>query len=267
MHWAVQTNLGSSEAEKLIKAFKQTGHSYTPLIAIPFTDRPLPDLPTDRPTIFYGSIGFIKPIWESRKWSPGAVFNENFDYRVWSQKWGARCLNDGATVLSIEEFSKSNHPADKLFFLRPCADDKTFTGTVLAFNEMDDWMRGIMGATPDFKDTPIAVSEPLGISAEWRLYILNGRVVTGSLYKKNFRPIRSPDVPHEVIEFGEATAKVWSPASLFTLDVAESGDELYVNEMGSFHSAGLYESDVPKLVSEISEYFTHEFHRGSQQGS
>lgn len=255
MHWAVQSNLGQSEADKLVRAFKKVGCPYTGLVAVPFSFRPLPDLPTDRPTMFYGAVGFIKPIWESKKWTPGVIFNENFDYQVWSKAWGEHCLNDGATVTTLECFGQQKHNPNKLFFLRPCADDKSFSGTVIEFGEMDDWMRGILGAALDFKDTPIAVSEPVGITSEWRLYMLDRRVMSASLYKKDGRHIRSPDVPRSVIEFGEKMAEHWSPAPLFTLDVAESGGDLYVNEMGSFHSAGLYDADVPKIISDINNYY------------
>lgn len=255
LHWAVQTNLGKSESEKLIKAFQQVGCPFTGLTCIPFSFRPLPELPTDRPTIFYGSVGFIQPIWVSQRWNPGVIFNENFDYRCWNQKWKEHCLNNGAEITTIEGLSKQNRSPKDLLFIRPCADDKAFTGTVIEFGEMESWMRGILGAAPDFKDTKIAVSEPVGITTEWRLYMLNGKVMSGSQYRKNFKSIRSPYVPQTVIEFGERMAAIWSPAVLFTLDIAESGGDLYVNEMGSFHSAGLYEADVVKIVSEINNFF------------
>lgn len=256
MHWGIQTNLGKETSQQIVDACKATGTPYTGLMAIPFSFCPLPELPADVPTIFWGSIGFIHPIWKSQKWKPGVIFNENFDYSVWSKKWGEHCLNSSAVITTLEDFSKAEYPADSLHFIRPCADDKAFTGQVIEFSEVKDWIRGLMGIDETYlQRTSIVVSEPVGIHLEWRLYMLDGRVMSASQYRKDFRSIRSPGAPKEVIEFGEKMASIWSPAPLFTLDIAESGGDLYVNEMGTFHSAGMYEADVVKIVSDINEYF------------
>src|SRR5581483_3254990 len=217
MLWGIQTNLGKETSQQLIDACNATGTPYVGLLCIPFSFAPLPDLPTDAPTIFWGSIGFIKPIWKSEKWTPGVIFNENFDYQVWSKKWGDHCLNSGAQVTTLTEFCKQEHPPDSLHFVRPCADDKSFTGQVIEFGDMLEWMDRILGVDDGyFARTPVAVSEPFAIEYEWRLYMLNGRAMSGSQYKKNFQSVRSPIIPREVIEFGEKMASIWSPAVLFT---------------------------------------------------
>jgi hypothetical protein len=254
MHWGIQTNLSTSEAEKIIPACRKLGIPFTELTIIPFSFQ-LPEMPTDIPTLFYVSVGFINRVWKSQRWKPGIIFNENFDYRHWGPAWGEHCLNANAKICTLEELNQQSHSEDKLFFLRPCADDKAFTGCVLPFGEISTWMDNILGASPEFKNTLIAVSEPLGITNEWRLYIVNNKVSSGSLYRHNFQSVRSPNVPSEVIDFAEKMTAQWSPAPLFTLDVAQSGDSLYVNEMGCLHSCGFYASDVFKILSDINDYF------------
>lgn len=254
MFWGIQTNLGKDDSPKLINACKELGLPHVGLMAIPF-EAPLPDIPVDTPTIFWGSINWIHQLWESKKWSPGVIFNENFDYRVWNQKWGEYCLNSGAVVTTLKEFSESNYKHEDLFFIRPCADDKSFTGEVIEFGLMETWMRNIMGAGLGFEKTQVAVSEPVGISAEWRLYMLNGHVMAGSYYRKHGRSFRDPNVPKDVLGFGEKMASIWTPAPLFCLDIAESGDGLYVNEMGCFHSCGLYAANVVKVVDEVNRFY------------
>lgn len=140
MFWGIQTNLGKDDSPKLINACKELGLPHVGLMAIPF-EAPLPDIPVDTPTIFWGSINWIHQLWESKKWSPGVIFNENFDYRVWNQKWGEHCLNSGAVVTTLKEFSESKHGSEDLFFIRPCADDKSFTGEVIELGLMETWMR------------------------------------------------------------------------------------------------------------------------------
>src|SRR5438445_510914 len=113
MLWGIQINLGKETSQQIIDACKATDTPYVGLLCIPFSFAPLPELPTDVPTIFWGSIGFINPIWKSQKWKPGVIFNENFDYKVWSERWGEHCLNQGQ-VTTLEEFSKQEHPSDSL---------------------------------------------------------------------------------------------------------------------------------------------------------
>ena len=42
------------------------------------------------------------------------------------------------------------------------------------------------------------------------------------------------------------------------MDIGRSANNLYVVEIGCFHSAGFYEANVEKIVKDISEYILDE---------
>ena len=106
----------------------------------------------------------------------------------------------------------------------------------------------------DILDCPVVVAEPVGISHEWRLFIVDGRASSGSHYRSRHRLDVSPDVPDEVIVFAEETAATWSPAPVFVLDICQSGDQLFVLEVNCFHSSGFYAADVRKIFADVSDY-------------
>jgi len=258
--WAIQTNLGEIPAiEKLKEACELTGNLFAPFQALPFCDD-LPDLPTDRPTVFYGSTNVIHRIHKSGKWNPGAFFNEeNFNFLTWSSYY--KCLNADAIVTTLADLVNPwefNVELDTECFIRPLADDKAFAGVVMTLGEIYKWVEELENCdSPQVSPTtPILVNNPVGIKQEWRLFIVNGRVSAGSQYRVNHKLKTSPEVPLEVIEFATAQVKLFQPAPVFTMDIAKTGNDLSVIEINCFNSSGFYESNVTALVGDISHFLT-----------
>lgn len=72
MRWAIQTNLGSSrDAEALARACRDRGCEVHGIVRPPFC-RDAPEVPTDRPTVFYGSSSLIDAVVLADRWRPGA---------------------------------------------------------------------------------------------------------------------------------------------------------------------------------------------------
>lgn len=59
--------------------------------------------------------------------------------------------------------------------------------------------------------------------------------------------------------FAKKMADLWSPAPVFVLDVCELNGELYIMEIGDFHSAGWYLSDKQKIVKVVSDFVERTF--------
>lgn len=228
---------------------------------IPFS-KELPDVSTDVPTIFYGSIRFIDLVLRSGKWSPAAFFDPDF-FRVdfWGERYGHSWLNYGATYTMLAQFVWEPHDPDRLFFVRPVRDAKEFTGGVWSFAQLKRWNSGLIKTDlgdEQLATIPIIVGEPWGISREWRLFMVDGKVSSASQYKIRGSLSMDANVPREVLEFGERMAAVFSPHRIFVLDICESADNLYVLELGCVNSAGLYMADVCKIVNDISRSVENE---------
>lgn len=254
LRWAIQANLVNlADLDKLMQACAEHGLPAVTFETIPFSNQP-PDLDSNLPTIFYGSTGCMSNIWQASKWNPGVFFDpERFSFPEWGRAYGSACLNSEAHESTLKALAQETHPEDRLFFLRPIHDDKSFAGEVMSFAEIQRWVKEL-DQTVLSPETQILVAEPVGIAHEWRLFMVDSRFSTGSHYRTRQRLDVYPDVPDEVVAFAENLARQWRPAPVFVMDVASSGEQLYLVEINCFNSAGFYASDVAKLVGDVSRY-------------
>lgn len=255
--WIVQWNLGSmvetADNVKMKNICEKHGFDFEGVKVIPFSGM-VPDHDPSVPTIFYGGTGWINNIYTKYPDHRGIFFNPESVFTFWINKYKHDALNYGAIETNFDKLSKEDYPDDKMFFIRPVSDQKEFSGSVMKFADIKLWSDKIFTDVPDFGSTPIVVGEPYGLGYEWRLFILNGKVVTGSQYRTYYVTNVKPSLPQEVIDFAEKQAKVYSPSSLFVMDVGKNGDDLYVIEIGCFNSAGFYASDLETLMCEVSKH-------------
>ena len=263
MRWVVQTNLGKEYVDQLREACKVHDYEFIPEIAIPFSHK-VPSIDAESPVIFYGATNWINKIWlhnesnilQGKAWRPGVFFNPESIFPMWNGKYGKHSLNNGAWLTTFYRASvdkRLNDDEDKLWFVRPASDMKEFAGMVISGREIREWEKSMTGDVAALGHTAIILNEPYAIRSEWRLFIVNGKVSTGSQYRTNHRFNQSPDVPQDVVDFAEARTKEYAPSHVFVMDIGYTGGRLYVIEIGCFNSAGFYAADVNKLVKDVSE--------------
>jgi hypothetical protein len=100
----------------------------------------------------------------------------------------------------------------------------------------------------------VVTALPQKIHNEWRLFVVNGKVITGSQYKDRCCIEIVAGYPDEVCEFAEYVAAIWAPFPIFVIDVCLTDDGYKVMEIGPFNYAGVYLSDLRKLVVAINNY-------------
>lgn len=252
--WVVQTNLLSAgDPARIQEACKALNIPFEPLEVQPFSDE-LPQVPTERPTVFYGSTRMVTSVARAGTWTPGVFFDEDaFSFERCKEALGAHMLNGDARIVTFEQLARETHAADKLFFVRPTDDLKAFAGTVLSFSEMQAWCRQLELEPCELPPSyPIMVAEPVGLAHEWRVFMVDGKVSSGSHYRSYDRLDVRPDLPQEVRDFATRMAAQWQPARAFALDVAATGGDYYVIEINCFNSCGFYASDVKQIVSDVS---------------
>lgn len=253
MRWVVQNNLGKHYCEDIEQACKSLNMEFVPQHIVPFSSK-LPDVDTEKPAIFYGATNWINNIYQSNRWKPGVFFNPESTLDNWIKRYGDRALNYDGEITTFAEITKRSIADDEQFFVRPCSDQKEFAGSVMTFAEIKNWQNKMSGDVGWIADIPILFGRPYGIAHEWRLFMVNGRVSSGSHYRTYHKLKEDPNVPPEVIKFGEEMAAVYSPSPVFVLDVGQSGDNLHVIEIGCFNSAGFYASDVERIIFDVSQY-------------
>lgn len=208
--------------------------------------------PIDGPVVFHGRTTLILRAFEHPKWRHGVFFDPGrFQHRAYVAAYGERMLNADARVLSWEELLREPHAPEELVFLKPNDDLKHFTGQVLRFSECVDLYRTLRrGARPVEPTSEVVLGKPSEIDAEWRLFLVDGEVVTGSMY----RPSGDPHVPRELIDFAQDAASHWVPASVFVLDVARADYAWKIVECNCFNGSRFYSADVERLVRQVSEH-------------
>jgi len=254
MHWVIQSNVFNEPFFfKMLDLLERMNIPHDVVRAVPFTGEMIPEPVIDGPAIAIGSYSFTNRA-RQLGWRPGSWTNENYDYRVWSRHWDEFVLNKG----EVCQFG-SVPEREGLFFMRPTADDKAFTGHVLDYSEYSAWRQKLVDLVEDTTtvglslDAPVLVAEPVGIAEEYRFVVIDGEPITGSLYKSRGvalqREVRTER--QDLYDYVARVISTWQPARVFCLDVAISGGQPYVLEMGNFNSAGLYQCDVHKIVESI----------------
>lgn len=252
--WVVQTNLGSSEdVGRIRRSCEALGHPFLGVTAVPFSDE-LPAIAVTGPAVAYGSTRLTRKLHAARLLRPGVFFDDAlFRYSRWAEAIRGRALNAGAAVTTLRALAAEPRPDGEPVFVRPDDDAKDFAGQVLPFGELRRWAEALSpGGFELSVDAPIVAARPVDIDVEWRLFVVDGRVSTGSRYRSGGASDVRPELPGSVIAFAHEVTALFQPAPVFVLDVAAVGDRLAVIEFNGFHSAGFYASDVERIVRDVS---------------
>lgn len=252
--WVCQTNLGTSPED--IDIIKQTceenNYNFIPLKVIPFSDN-IPSFLANNITIFYGAVRWIDKVFESNKWTPCAFKNDNFDYNIISQYYRNHMLNSNYITTTLKDLEAEDNTN---YFIRPVKDNKAFTGTVMNSSSIKSWREKLIAGQFDLSTESIIAAPPKILSHEWRLFIIDKKVIASSIYKRYGILYTKDKTNPEVIEFAEQMANIFSPHDIFVIDIAiESGDnKLKVIETGCINSAGFYNANIKDIIKGISKY-------------
>ena len=269
MFWVVQNNLYKEYGyNKLLDAIERLDIKHTIVKPIPIIERLAPiDLdsfvyngPADEiPEPYIDESGLVMVcgsltlanIAKKRGWVPGSFNNENFDYSIWNKIYKENLLNYNAKVCKFNEVK----PWWNEFFIRPCEDNKAFTGYVTPYIDFDLWRQDVLSVKNDLwilkENTEVMVAPLKTIYNENRFFVVDGKIVTYSQYKVGENVIHSDVIGHEIIEFAEKMVDLWKPSRAFVIDIATTSEGLKVIELNCFNSAGFYACDVYKIVDSV----------------
>ncbi|KKN13654.1 hypothetical protein LCGC14_1004260 [marine sediment metagenome] len=253
MHWIIQDNLHDERGyDVLLETVKRFKLQHTFVKVVPFTHELQPSVEPDGLSIVMGSITLGK-IAVNSGWIPGCFTNENFHYTAWREHLGQHLLNHDAVVCRFGDVAPPPHE----FFIRPCRDDKSFTGIVMQPDEFLEWRQRVLDLQNHYTtldaSTEVCYGAARKIYQEFRLFVVDGEVVTGSQYKLGRAVVLNAEVPPHVLEFANRMIQKWTPDRAFCLDVADTPVGLKVLEIGCLNSCGFYASDVQLLVLRLNE--------------
>lgn len=261
MHWVLQSNLFIENSYRdLVEQLERQKVPFDVVKIVPFIGDIIPDVNPEGPVFVCGSTA-MKKLAVRKGWTPG-YFDENVDMRSVIENWGDLCLNVDGYIAKIGEVTPRAYGK---FHIRPVDDKKSFAGVVMPWKEFEEWRDKLraMGkeenslGTMDI-DTEVVISPVQQILAEYRFFIVDGRVVTSSMYKQGTRVVHSPNVDRRIDWFvsdlvSSMPPKRWVPCRAFVVDIADTPNGLKVIECNSINSSGFYACDMGKFVAAIND--------------
>lgn len=264
VRWIIQDNLiAENDRAQFQKACDDLEISHVEIIITPFS-KELPEFPVDEDheNIYYGSTTLMNNIYSNLNKPIGLFYDhETFSMQNYINQWKEYMLNSDARLTTIGNFLKEDNAPEEHWFIRPDGDGKEFDGQAAKFKNIQSWMDRVMQYDVNLdKDSEIIVGPAYNIGKEWRNFIVNGKVITSSRYRNNFKLSKSAeDIPEEMIKFTEDRCKEYQPHEVFAMDIAEVKDEdgtksYYIIECGCMNSVGFYHADINKYVDSVSQY-------------
>lgn len=259
MQFVIQHNsINTKDLYTIKESVSNFPHHFISLI--PFSREIVSDIEfVGRDYIPYGSTLLTTLISNGYNWK-GLFFDlERFNYRA-SIKNRNDMLNDDmiVSVKDAIEFLRRNENK-KDWFIRPSHDLKQFSGQVIEAVECANWLEDAMlcdssGSYKLDESTDVVLSAPLNIQAEFRWFVVDNKVVSGSMYRcrNQFRKERIID--SDMIKEAQTFADKWLPSPCCVMDLALVDDEVKVIEFNCINSSGFYDNNIYDIFKSLYDY-------------
>ncbi len=213
--------------------------------------------PGDVPVIAYGSLGMVRGMLSQNRWHPVAWLDPvALSCRAYYPRLGELLLQKN---YSFVEWGALPGQLDELIarvgkegavFIRPDDCWKTFAGRSVRADDFARWHKQNSACYDIPADTVCVVATPQSVLREWRCVIAGGSVVASSAYVGEGRVASVERIPQEVIDLAANAAArgAFDSMAIFTMDIGETKDGLFVLEPGSVNASSLYHCDVECVV-------------------
>ena len=259
MDFVIQHNMLKNDLLLSMKdAIEGLPHRFVGLI--PFSREITSDEPIDGlDHIPYGSTSFVEETYR-RGWKGLSFDIERFSY-------GTACanrhdmLNEGRILPAKDMVTYLSGIEEEIVFMRPSHDLKQFTGSVYERQEAIEFLKDAMefGGSGSYKIDPdflILVSSPKNILIEWRWYVVGGKIIDGSMYRRKGQLHKEHATDESLYAAAQALAYQWLPDACCVMDTAllDSG-ETKVVEFNCINGSGFYDHDIKKVMTAWMEHY------------
>jgi hypothetical protein len=253
--WLLEPEVFEGEEEPLLATLTKLGVEYEAIkFGKPYEDYLKSFKDTDC-VVFHGSLQSGGLYQREAKWIPGVYCNlPKFECVYYYPRLGKNLLNADYIMLPFGELNRRKEwlleTFGDNFFIRPSSGFKTFTGKVVTGETWDKDIR-LLGFCNIEPEAIVVVAPSAEIVTEWRLVVVDNKVIAASQYKQKDRQEPS----EEVWNYGQKVLDEsdYQPDPAWILDVCQiKNGELKVVEVGSFSCCGLYDCDPEPIVQEVS---------------
>jgi hypothetical protein len=210
-----------------------------------------------RPTVCYGP-SFVPRALGYPDLSPGIFFDPaTFRWSAFRAGWGDLMASADAQVIHLAE-AMSRISFERMF-VRPDEDSKAFDGGLYDRTSLAAVLTPAIEKGRVDDSTEIVIASPMQVDAEWRTFIVGGEVVAASSYRYNGIGNIDLHVPHRAIDLAFEAAELWTPAGVFCLDIALSGERYGIVEANCFNASRFYGADASVILDSVSSFVDRKY--------
>lgn len=260
MFWVIQSNLHIDKGtERLFKTLDRFSIPHAEVKVVPFVGLIEPDISPEGNVICIGSYS-MRHVAKKKGWTPGVFDLGHLHHYDYPELWKRNALNGDALYCSMKDVPYYFHHKEQsgIIFLRPSVDSKFLAGGLFTLSQVQKLVNNLIElGEPDPAGlslcTSMMIAPPKNIVAEYRFWIVDGKVITWSLYKRGDRVIYSSEIDDDGVKsFASAMAQGRQIARAYVIDVARMIDNSFrLIEANTINASGLYAADVNKLVFAI----------------
>lgn len=286
--WVIEKGLFPEYENKLINEIRKSGN-YSFIIddnkhynEIEFQDMMDEQFLASDIVMFYGSLQLGRRMLRN-SYYPGIYLTlPNYEtYRYYSS-FGNELLNSDYIMFPLNDVMRNldivrnrfpiSHDKNHELFIRPTNGFKSFAGQMISIhnftNEFDLLCKSYGGLS---MDDLVILSSSKNIAEEYRFVIVDGEVITGSIYfdSENIgthdphydKVINLIDDKHSgLLEYVNSVKNNYIPDKSFTLDITKLQDGTYkVIEINSFCCASLYGCDLSLVVEAMNKLILSDY--------
>jgi hypothetical protein len=236
IRWVIQERIFGEETAELVKHIAN--------YSLRGNDRPTANEPMA--DIYRGSIEFIEMF--------GSPWLTLDNYRCSKYyAWVPNLLNVHCMWMPWWKLASSMELIEREFpgqgvFIRPDVGRKLFTGTTLSYRWWQkelEIIRELPGNTITDDAIVLIAAKRTDLRTEYRLVMHQTKILGHSVYAGEAEPSDWERIEQLV------NRNSYFPDLLYTLDVAFTTTDIYVLELNSFVSSGLYEMNFQQLVPQV----------------
>ena len=257
MHWVLQNNIfDEKQYDTLIETLERFEIPHSVHKVVPFVGDIEPDISPEGDVICIGSYS-MRHIAHRKGWMPGVFDLEYFDFTEQLKAWGGNMLNHDAVIARFQDVVFTDD-----------ADSKVFPGKVMSADDFYEWQEKVCVLEEDFgdsltKDTLVQVCRVRPIYNEVRYWVVDGKIVTSSVYKVGDRVQYFANIDRWFDDYVTRMIAIEQPAWAFVIDVCETPDGMKIVEVNTINSCGFYAADIPKLVHALEQYRSERYEEPS----
>lgn len=161
-------------------------------------------------------------------------------------------LNGDATMYPIA--TNLAQSFDREMFIKPSKDEKAFDAGILVPGQT---IEGFIAGQPqarNWKGEMAVIAPCKAITAEYRFFVVDRQVITGSLYRFAGKANFNANIPVNVMQCAIEFAQVYQPHSVFTMDLAETPEGIRIVEYNCWNASRMYAADVAKIFHAVHDF-------------